>query len=296
LQPKGGSKLDFSRLIANPDLHLVAWDRLDDQGVHAEGLKLMLDLLDSFGEDVMPLLRPVGRPRGDSHYERGDQSPWADWAGDICGVAENGCLMLCELWVNCSRTKSQLVADALRNWTNIRTGKAACWLRRKLPQDVVFEPLGSPGNNYYENLWREDRMGQVSPIRNKLLPSEQPWLLKVVWYRSTEEVRCLLGPPNDAKFRLNPPLQSDRVRISDLAKDILKPFRPGDYGLLWREGHIDPTDLGISHMPAFAMNAVTAVSQQTIYQLEQYYLARHTTQPHWFADRGEYFRQLADFP
>jgi len=260
--------------MKDPDLHLVAWDRLDE-ATHTAGLQLMLDLMDRFGGDAMPLLRPLGRTQ--QNYD-GWQSKWpkapavlpAGW------LQQNGYYLACEMWVNCAHHVSQRVGGELEQWVCGRSAKAAYWH----PNESVHEPFGAPGETYYQQQWR-NVSGIELPLRSQLIADEQPWFLKLAWYRSTEEIADLLRS-RGIESRLDPCQEPDRGALADLALRILSPVDPSCYGFHCRSGAVTFAEAIVSHMSAFALNALTRVANHTIYRLEQYYLAVDVTRPHLY--------------
>lgn len=275
--------MDCSEVFKDTKLSLLVWHRLD-QAVHQEALRFMKELMTNatLAAHVMPLLRPAGRTQR-------DYDDWQTKARQTHGTPPAHCApagqshLYCELWFQVQGQADAALWQKVQGWVN---GCGHGW---------ALHDIGSAPENHWQPL--ADRLERCQylecnpsggEIRWCEMPKEQiPWALKVVWYRASE-VLCehLAQPTSD--WLLNP--QCDRDRILRLLAEILSDINLNRYGIADSGTLLDPSRFGVSHMAAFAMNAVTAVEPPDKYRLDQYWppLGDNATWPHRYPKLQDY--------
>ena len=263
-------------------LHLVIWDRLSEKS-HPSGLTLMKRLVEEF-DLVMPMLRPLGR--GPDDYSKDfrtkfDKSPPNILCDDIPSAPllrrRNGYTTgHCELWIQVADVINSTLIDSLRESFNKKSNVFAAFLNHGNP---IWTPLGDSD--------ARARNGFDTEIRHDI--GEDKYysaLLKLMWYRSSVVIVDWLSAQDGAIATIDPVTQ--KGVLHGLMAEILSNINPNDYGLSSSFNSVDPSSFGVSHMSAFAVNALMPVIH--FHQMEQYLGNQKVTRLKLYPNKEEFLK------
>lgn len=290
---------DFSEVFKHSALHLLVWDRLEEH-THREGLRFMSSLIaqEQGGPVVMALLRPAGRNKRECYkrYDFAEETKDPDsnvWDWQV------RCPTGCELWLNVALGDEAELWRRLTNWVSQNPASKA-W---RCAREPVWQPLGRDEEVAVCNGYGAAR-GNAQQIWETSSASERAWLLKLIWYRASEEISKRQERWRAGRW-LNP--FEERTELVMVLCGILKRFKPCHYGLKdYRKG-VDPFDFGVSHMSCFAVNTVTRCCHvkesegepRPCYMLEDYFRysgGASCTRPSRFVSRKDYLKAVRDWP
>lgn len=262
-------------------LHLVLWNRLDSRD-HAKAMQAICSLLESdYAKEIMPLIRPIGRARQtyrtfamDGTFEKVDTVNL-----DRAPLLDDKHTAHCELWI---QTRNPSIDKLEASFGNL---DSACFLWERI--DPVWQPLGS---GMHDCSYATSRDAKLDKLLCTFCDDRIAWIMKLIWHRATVEI-CALMKRHGGYTPIDP--LKKKADIRELMNRICKDIVLKDYGIVHDSTTIDPTDFGVSHMSAFAVNTVTQISNHQVYQLEQYFNNRRVTQPNSMDNRAQ-FLQLFD--
>lgn len=256
-------------------LHLVVWNRFCPKS-HTSGLMLVKKMIEDY-DLVMPMLRPIGR-KGNAYVDNvksqfeepvpnsiSNEIPSAPTLGeDYSGH--------CELWIQVADVINSTFVSFLRREFNKKSNVFAALLYHNSP---TLAPLG------------KSRVRNVDPeILRDIGKDQLLAFLKLIWYRSSVVIVDWLSTQNGAIPTIDPVTQKDVLH--DLMTKIMSSINPNDYGLSSSYDSIDPSSFGVSHMSAFAINALTVVTY--LYQIEQYFENPNITHPYSYPNKEEFLK------
>ncbi|MBW2066114.1 MAG: hypothetical protein JRJ03_14440 [Deltaproteobacteria bacterium] len=266
-------------------LHVIIWDRFCERS-HISGLRLMKELVEQF-DLAMPMLRPIGRrPHNyseDSKTEFGKPPPNTLSDGiPSAPLLNKKHTAHCEMWVQVADAINDDLIDFFKKYINTKDSIFGAFLDRKNPE---WQPLGDSIQNCNYAMAR-DELGRkiVCDIGEKQLPA----FLKLIWYRSSVVISGWLSDQGDKWSGIDPLRQ--KTDLHDIMAKIFIDINPREYGIRSSFDSIDPSGFGVSHMAAFAINAITKVSH--IYTIEDYFGNGNVTQPHSYPCKEKFLKQF----
>jgi len=290
--------IDCSKLFPQSELLLLAWHRLDPD-MHKAGLDLMRGLVQdpTIGSFVMPLLRPAGRSECD--YRCFD-AKFAEHIGRLPGRPREWGIRCCEMWVQVKDSAEAEVWKRLTAFVGAHANRGAdakAWRRHHLPRWQPLSDSLSDCKDYCESSAAfpancHPRYRDALAILGQLVKEEDVvCLLKVIWYRASAVVADQ-WISRHSSLPLNPCNPCHQGILVDLLDESLADFDPASYGITGLARQVDPTAFAVSHMTAFAMNAVTEVTQGC-YRYEKLYRDGCLAHPYHFGSKGDYFSAVS---
>lgn len=255
-------------------LHLLCWNLFDIQ-LHKKGLLFIKQLIEDedIKDIVLPMIRPLGRK--DFSFYDGSVLEYGNPGTENIDydIIEGNNFSYLELWLQTSEELKELVWDKIRKWIDENQHGFA----RKSLQNEIWRPFSSDLNengNYYPRHKTELPSNFPKVLSSIITESKIPIFLKYVWARSTEVIisKVILN----GQIRLLDPIR-ERALFSNLLHEVVSEFDLMSTGLIGHFQNIDPKHFGISHMPAFAVNAIT--SPRPNYQVERV-LGQISTHPY----------------
>jgi len=282
---KGNKKVNIGQVFGEKScLHMIIWDRFCDK-THTSGLRLVRMLIDNF-DLVMPMLRPLGRKS--NGYIVGMKNDFQEPVPNSISVDIPSAPILpenysghCELWVQIADSINDSVLEFLKSYIDEQNGNFAIFLNHNTPD---WAPFGrSYAKTRYEFGTRTDY-----EIKYDISEKQLPGFLKLIWYLSSVIIADWFSTQGQNISWIDPFVQKDV--LYDLMGKIFTDINPGEYGISSSFDSIDPSEFGIAHMAAFAINAITKV--YSVYQIEQYFRNSNITRPYYYSHRDEYLKQF----
>lgn len=254
---------------AETDVHLVIWNRLNER-LNDSAILMANNLVsdDRIRHDVIVMLRPIGREL--KYYQ---DLPAASSAGSLGREKKDYSMLQVdggyrtshgEMWIQVNPVSSELAWQFIEQW--VQTNQ--CGQAWKALTNPVWAPFDSraSASNYLHAV--------NSELRSRIEELSDPtaaFLLKALWGNGTLVI-CEKLIQNGQLSRLDP--RTDISLIRELLQEILSDTMSSDLKLDCDPFALDPSRLGVSHMPVFALNSVTCVNNSPadpVYQLHQYF-------------------------
>jgi len=263
-------------------LHLVIWDRFSETS-NTRGLTLMNELVQKF-DLVMPMLRPIGRKS--NGYIDSMKNDFREPVPNSISVDIPSAPILpgeysghCELWIQVADKIKMDLLEFLISFFNKQDHNFAIFLNHNSP---IWAPL-SP--KYAKT--RYDLGTKIDYEINYDIGEKQlAGFLKLIWYLSSVVISDWFSTQGQNISWIDPFVQKDV--LYDLMGKIFADINPSEYGITSTFDSIDPSDFGVAHMAAFAINAITKVSN--VYQIEQYLRNSNITHPYNYPNRDEFLK------
>ncbi len=234
---------------------------------------------------VMPLLRPGGRTEQD--YTNND-SLFSENRGSLPGLPQNWYWQCCELWLQVAEEAEAAAWQEALVWLKAhrcakgwRSHKQSLWQPFSPTHDECeYAETASAAQRHY-------REAAAKAFLQGLREDNRAWFLKALWFRATEVLSRELGAGN-LVCGMDPGDAHDRSRIGALLAQMFADVSPGDYGIPCAPHDVDPSAFSVSHMTAFAVNALTRTGRGP-HWIERH-LGERATRPCCFSSRGDYLR------
>ena len=289
--------IDCSKLFQQSELLLLTWHRLDSD-MHRAGLDLMRELVQdpAIGTSAMPLLRPAGRT--ECNYRCFD-AKFAEHVGRLPGSPQEWYTRCCEMWVQVEGSAEAEVWKRLTAFVGAQANRGAdakAWRRHHLPRWQPFSDSfpecryceSSPGFPANSHPRYADALGVLRQLGRE---EDAASLLKAIWYRASVVIaERWVG--QYSSLPLDPCNPCHQGILVGLLDEPLADFDPASYGITGLAQQVDPTAFAVSHMTAFAMNAVTEVTPGC-YWFEKLYGDGCLTHPYHFRDRKHYLSAVS---
>lgn len=235
-------------------LHLVIWDRFSETS-NTRGLTLMKELVQKF-DLVMPMLRPIGR--SPKYYSEDSKTEFKYPPPNRFCQAVPSSLLLdtnhtghCKLWIQVANIIKKDLLEFLKSFFNEQGDNFAIFLNHKIPD---WAPLGE---SYAKT--RYDLGTKIDyEINYDISKKQLPGFLKLIWYLSSAVITDWFSTQGQNISWIDPFGQKDV--LYDLMSKIFDDIDPREYEIFSTFDSIDPSDFGVAHMAAFAINAITRVS------------------------------------
>lgn len=263
-------------------LHLIIWDRFSETS-NTRGLTLMKELIQKF-DLVMPMLRPIGR--SPQYYSEDTKTEFRNpLPNKFCQTIpsapplDNNYTGYCELWIQVANIIKKDLLEFLKSFFNEQGDNFAIFLNHKIPD---WAPLGESYAKTRYDLGTKINYDINYDISKKQLPG----FLKLIWYLSSVVITDWFSTQGQNISWIDPLVQKDI--LFDLMGKIFADITPREYGISSTFDSIDPSDFGVAHMAAFAINAITRVSH--VYMIEDYFRNPTTTRPYYYPDKDEFLK------
>ena len=286
-------KIDCSKLFPNSHLHLLVWPRLDPVA-HESGLRFVLDLTNDadLEGNVMPLLRPNGRQPAD--YAAFDACA-SDCEGFLPWGPPDERLPCCEMWFQVTSQAEEALWREIQEWRQGHSSSYIKWSkawRSKCKPD--WQPLSVSRESCDDNcetspffkVPKEPRFLYAKQVLAAVGDAKAHWLLKTIWYRATETMSKHAA--GGAGIGLDPLERKQGETILQHLEEILSSFDLADYRIPRSGNIIDPSAFAVSHMPAYAINALLPVNGGCPPLLERYLQDGSVTHPYFCPSLNEY--------
>jgi len=263
-------------------LHLVIWDRFSETS-NTRGLTLMNELVQKF-DLVMPMLRPIGR--SPKYYSEDSKAEFKYHPPNRFCQSVPSTLLLdtnhtghCELWIQVANIIEKDLFEFLISFFNEQDNNFAIFLNHNSP---IWAPL-SP--KYAKT--RYDLGTKIDyEINYDISKKQLPGFLKLIWYLSSVIITNWFSTQGQNISWIDPLKQKDV--LFHLMGKIFADINPREYGISSTFDSIDPSDFGVAHMAAFAINVLTRVSQ--VYTIEDYFRNPNTTRPYCYPNKDEFLK------
>ncbi|MHB1458098.1 MAG: hypothetical protein ACYC0V_14405 [Armatimonadota bacterium] len=298
---------DFHKHFLTSELHFLAWYRRDEK-LNKQAIKFMVACMDDpkFKNHLLPLLRPCGRKHMD-YEDYGSLFRKDSFIGRSHREfpESEDRLPFSELWFQVSGEMELELWSRISVWIEEHKGNNDFCFAWRSHKDKIWQPFTESQKilqcNYLCNFMDRNTVDSTPDFA---------MLLKAIWYRASEEIARFVVS-DDCSFELDPCNRKHACEIFKLLRDILNPFSLADYmsddfiaKMVIRYDildldpiNFDPKEHTISHMPAYAINALTRIKNGFNYELDNYgKLSDGTdfiTHPYKFA-KGSYLPLLKD--
>lgn len=242
-------------------LHLILWNRLNPDD-HARGMDALKSFMESdWSKQNLPLLRPFGR-RKDTYIDYSRNNTFS--VTDLVNIDQTRELQTdqglktahCELWI---QTRNPSIDKLESSFGDLRS---VCFLWEH--NNPLWQPLGS---GKFDFPYSKSRGGIHDKFLCTLCDDRIAWIMKLIWYRASVEI-CEQMSRAGGFAPIDPLIEKPAIR--DIMNRICSDINLRDYGIVQDSTTIDPTDFDVSHMAAFAVNAITQISNGQMYWLEHY--------------------------
>lgn len=274
--------MDLMKWFPGSHLHVLLWDRFDPKH-HQAGMNFLVSLMKNpdFDAYIMPMLRPIGRiPQDYLVFEQVFQEMSGGRLPDQPAPGNTPYLNCCEVWLQVAEEQEEPLWNEMASWGNRQN--LTHWRVWRSAAEPVSRPFG-------------DDMLFDPNLPNDYTEEQKAALAKVIWFRATGViVEWLSTGQCHTQLHLTDP--GDRKAVAEALKRVTDTLRYGDYGLPDSGGSptTDPSRLRVSHMPAFAINAITKVADPSrwFYQLEQYLRWDYVSYPYLYPSRANYLSHV----
>lgn len=266
---------DINSIFRTPThLHVICWNIYNIQK-HIAGLQLLKELLDDaqLKEFLLPMIRPLGRTNM-SFYEDAAEMHGDLGARGIDFDKLNSHYSHCELWIQTSAEHEKEVWGKLVSWID----KYKHGFARRSLVNGIWRPFSddlTAGHNFHPRFGEEIKKKSYPSTLDKMVSVEGiPKFIKYVWARASE---VIIEKANlNGQIQLFDPNTATSL-FDKLLKDVVTEFDLMKTGIVNFSTKIDPKQYGISHMPTFAVSAIT--STRPDYQIE-HFLGPRSTHPY----------------
>ena len=235
-------------------------------------------------ESLIVMVRPLGKEKqGDYDILKADFASLVGEGIPYARVYKNGTFqrtLHCELSIQISPSRSGIATPKLEEWVRSH-GQTFGFFHHKAPVWYPFEERDAR-----ENYARSRDNKNVSALSSNVLAA----FLKMIWQRASGYIADRIDSaggfqPFDPSRDVNSILEFMQATLSDI--------HPRDFEIPYPDDIVDPTSFGVSHLTAFAINALTEAREPSLYLIE--HLVRgldNATRPYCFGSRSDFMDYL----
>ncbi len=231
-------------------LHLVIWNRFNDSD-HEGAMNILLNLMTSEHSDkILPMIRPLGRPLDTYQSYTNDNVFQGNDIRNIgiTSIVSGSRTAHCEIWFQVADESNEAFKETLKQEFQIISSVCFFWESA----NPIWQPIG---NDIYSCDYARSRNRSQDSFLCSFCDNRIAQLLKLIWYRATEELIKFMQSQNNSFCTINP--ISDKSIVKDILIEICSDIDLKNFGLFEDSTILDPTEFGASHLAVFAMNSIT---------------------------------------